>query len=131
MQGRYPNVARDWVKSWRFFTWLLHLTSRVVIIIDEPQSFLHPGAVRKLLEIFQLPQYSHHQYILTTHSPEVIGSVQEKTVLLVERDDMRSEIKQIDSNCVNDLRLILSSVGARLSDVFGMENIIWVEGETE
>jgi predicted ATPase len=32
-----------------------------VIIIDEPQSFLHPGAVRKLLEV--LSEYPYHQFI--------------------------------------------------------------------
>jgi predicted ATPase len=29
------------------------------IIIDEPQSFLHPGAVKKLIEV--LKQYPQHQ----------------------------------------------------------------------
>lgn len=101
------------------------------IIIDEPQSYLHPGAVRKLLEIFQLPQYKHHQYILTTHSPAAIASVREKTVLLLERDDMISRIKIINHHESEDMELLLRSVGARLSDVFGMDNIIWVEGETD
>jgi AAA domain, putative AbiEii toxin, Type IV TA system/AAA domain len=42
------------------------------IVIDEPQSFLHPGAVRKLMEV--LRRYPIHQYILATHSPTVITS---------------------------------------------------------
>ncbi len=38
------------------------LTSREsrVIIIDEPQSFLHPGAVRKLFDV--LKDFPQHQY---------------------------------------------------------------------
>jgi hypothetical protein len=45
-----------------------------VILIDEPQSFLHPGAIRKLIEV--LKRYPQHQYILTTHSPTVITSAE-------------------------------------------------------
>lgn len=106
-------------------------TDSKIVLIDEPHSFLHPGAVRKLLEIFQLPQYSHHQYILTTHSPTALASVTDKTVLLLEREDMKSSVKTIDPKKNTDLELTLRSVGARLSDVFGMDNIIWVEGETD
>ena len=102
-----------------------------VIIIDEPQSYLHPGAVRKLLEIFQLPRYSHHQYILTTHSPTAIASVREKHILLLNRKDMKTAITPIDQHKSEDIETLLRSVGARLSDVFGMDSIIWVEGETD
>lgn len=41
-----------------------------VVIVDEPQSFLHPGAVRKLVEV--LGRYPQHQYLLASHSPTVI-----------------------------------------------------------
>lgn len=101
------------------------------IIIDEPHSFLHPEAVRKLFEIFQLPAYRHHQYILTTHSPTALASVQDKSILLLERENMKSCITPINPSKQADLELTLRTVGARLSDVFGMDSIIWVEGETD
>ena len=102
-----------------------------IILIDEPQSFLHPDAVRKLLEIFQLPDYRHHQYVLTTHSPTALASVREKRILLLEREHMTSNITLIDPKVQADLEFALRTVGARLSDVFGMDNIIWVEGQTD
>src|SRR5262249_37757998 len=40
------------------------------VVVDEPNSFLHPGASRKLIRILQ--EYDRHQYIISTHSPEVI-----------------------------------------------------------
>src|SRR5208282_407665 len=43
-----------------------------VIIIDEPQSFLHPGAARKLIEALKL--YPEHQFIIATHSPTIISA---------------------------------------------------------
>ena len=37
-----------------------------ILVVDEPNSFLHPSAVRKLIQIFR---DSPHQFIVTTHSP--------------------------------------------------------------
>jgi predicted ATP-dependent endonuclease of OLD family len=47
---------------------------KAVIIIDEVNSFLHPAAVKAFLRILQT-RYTQHQYIISTHSPEVIGEV--------------------------------------------------------
>lgn len=100
-----------------------------VILIDEPQSFLHPGALRDLLAIFQ--ENGQHQYIMTTHSPTAIMSIPEKTIVMLDRKDMKSEITTIDLNSNDDLRKTLETIGTRPSDVFGMDNVIWVEGKTD
>ena len=102
-----------------------------VILVDEPQSFLHPDAVRKLLHIFQLEEHMRHQYVITTHSPAAIASVQEKALLLLTQDSEITDIQALSAENVGNLGLTLRAVGARLSDVFGMDNIIWVEGETD
>ncbi len=99
------------------------------IIIDEPQSFLNPGAVRKLIEI--LKQYSQHQFIIATHSPEVVSVVNPQTLFLLRKVEAETMIEQLDSAEAQDQKLLLSEVGARLSDVFGADNILWVEGATE
>lgn len=99
------------------------------IIIDEPQSFLHPGAIRKLFDI--LKQHKQHQYIVTTHSPTVVNSANAKTILLVSKKGGESQVENIDVDIINDQHLFLSAIGARLSDVFGADSILWVEGKTE
>ncbi len=99
------------------------------IIIDEPQSFLNPGAVRKLIEI--LKQYAQHQFIITTHSPEVVSMVNPQTLFLLRKVEAETMIEQLDSTEAQDQKLLLSEVGVRLSDVFGADNILWVEGATE
>jgi len=99
------------------------------IIIDEPQSFLNPGAVRKLIEI--LKQHSRHQFIITTHSPEVVSVVNPQTLFLLRKVEAETVIEQLDSAAAQDQKLLLSEVGARLSDVFGADDILWVEGATE
>lgn len=100
------------------------------LLIDEPQSFLHPSAVRKLFEILN-SEFSQHQYIVTTHSPSIISVSRPFSIILLRKVDYVSTATALDPYQSNDLRLVLAEVGARLSDVFGMDNIIWVEGRTE
>jgi hypothetical protein len=100
-----------------------------VILIDEPQSFLHPGATRKLIDI--LKDYSQHQYIVATHSPEVIAAANPSTITTVSIDAGESALEPIDPKQTADLKACLADVGARLSDVFGADNVLWVEGKTE
>jgi AAA ATPase domain len=100
-----------------------------VIIIDEPQSFLHPGAVRKLLEI--LRQYPQHQYVITTHAPMAIAATGVESLIQVRRNGYESVVDYISARNESDLRIFLADVGASLSDVFGADNVLWVEGKTE
>jgi len=100
-----------------------------VIIIDEPQSFLHPGAARKLIEI--LKQYPQHQFIITTHSPTALTAADPDVLLRLRHEEGETVIDRLDPAEARDLRVVLADVGARLSDVFGADAILWVEGRTE
>jgi hypothetical protein len=99
------------------------------IIIDEPQSFLHPGAIRKLIEI--LKGYPQHQFILTTHSPTVVTAANPESVIMLRREGNETRTEVINVNETDELREFLEEIGARLSDVFGADDILWVEGATE
>jgi hypothetical protein len=52
-------------------------------------------------------------------------------VYSVERQDEQSCIRPAISTDISSFRRILLDVGARLSDLFGADNILWVEGATE
>jgi predicted ATPase len=108
------------------------LTSQfsTTILIDEPNSFLHPSAARKLIEILQ-KNFSQHQYIVTTHSPEIIRAANAGTLTLIKWEKPQSVIEQLNAKEVRDAQKCLTEVGARLSDVFGADEILWVEGQTE
>src|SRR5260370_13503138 len=100
------------------------------ILIDEPQSFLHPGALRNLIEILRLsPQ--KHRYLIATHSPTVITSSNPATITMLQFKDSESTFRRIEPNQREDLQLFLDEIGARLSDVFGADSILWVEVPTE
>lgn len=100
-----------------------------VIIIDEPNSFLHPGAARKLIEV--LKEYPQHQYIISTHSPETIAAANPKTIHIVRMENAQSIVEAVDITNVQSQQMYLAEIGAKLSDVFGADDILWVEGKTE
>ncbi len=104
-------------------------TSPRIFLIDEPNSFLHPGAIRSLLEIFQA--HDHHQYIMATHSPTAIMATQQKTMLLVTRENNSSIVRSINIDDNAELEDALKQLGTRRSDIFGMDAVIWVEGKTD
>ncbi|SFJ57241.1 Predicted ATPase [Sphingomonas sp. NFR04] len=101
-----------------------------VIMIDEINSFLHPAAVKSLIRILKT-QYSSHQYIISTHAPEVISFSDPKTINLVSRVNYNSKVKQLEVEQVESLKEIADNLGVSMTDVFAADNIIWVEGPTE
>jgi hypothetical protein len=105
-------------------------TMPLTIAIDEPNSFLHPKAVRTLLQILNDLE-TKHQYIITTHSPEVIRSSEASTITNVVNELGVSKALSLDPNNLEDIQKGLANIGAKLSDVYGADQILWVEGETE
>ncbi|CAJ0705210.1 Chromosome partition protein Smc [Ralstonia edaphis] len=105
-------------------------TLPLTIAIDEPNSFLHPKAVRTLLQILNDLEIKH-QYIITTHSPEVIRSSEASTITNVVNDRGVSKALSLDPSNLGDIQKGLANIGAKLSDVYGADQILWVEGETE
>ena len=99
------------------------------IIIDEPSSYLHPGAARKLIEV--LKEFPRHQYIIATHSSEIIRAATPATMTLIRWERPQSVIELVDAEKRSEIRKCLMEVGAKLSDVFGADRILWVEGDTE
>lgn len=101
-----------------------------VIAIDEIDTFLHPCAVKALLRVMQT-EYSSHQYIITTHSPEVISFSNPETVFLVRREEYSSSVTSVDIKNIDELRSASDHLGVSMNDVFAAKRIIWVEGQTE
>jgi ABC-type cobalamin/Fe3+-siderophores transport system ATPase subunit len=100
-----------------------------IIIIDEPNSFLHPGASKRLIEVMK--NYPQHQFIIATHSPELIQVADPDNLLLIKWSDAGSFVSDIERSDIESVRFLLGELGVGLSDVFGLERAVWVEGPTE
>ena len=99
------------------------------MIIDEPNSFLHPGATRTLLDIFR--DYPQHQFILSTHSPEVLAAARPTTWNVVRQWDGASTVESFSLDDISSTRRLFEELGIKLSDVFSSDRVLWVEGRTE
>jgi energy-coupling factor transporter ATP-binding protein EcfA2 len=99
------------------------------IIIDEPGSFLHPGAARALMGI--LKRFEQHQYIIATHSPEIISELADAPISIVRWEDAKSSVDQATHATRSVSAAVLTEIGARLGDVFGFDKVLWVEGQSD
>lgn len=99
------------------------------IIIDEPQSYLHPGAAKKLIKI--LKEFPQHQYFIATHSAEIISAANPSTIVKLRFEDGETKASMMNARDIREQRSLLAELGVSLSDVFGADSILWVEGPTE
>jgi len=100
-----------------------------VLVIDEPHSFLHPSAVASLLEIFN--EFKDHQFIISTHSPEVLAQAMPCSVIQLAQAEGQSKARSVDAESLNEMRSVLGALGVRPSLLFGADRLLWVEGATE
>jgi predicted ATPase len=100
-----------------------------VIVIDEPSSFLHPRAAKALMNI--LREDANNQYVVSTHSPEVIVAIEPARLLVLGFEQEATTVKEVDRADLDSTRDVLNALGSRLSDVFGADYVVWVEGPTE
>ena len=107
---------------------IISSTERKLIVIDEPNSFLNPGAVRNLMDLME--RNPQHQYLITTHSAEIIATPS-SSISLVTWKDGQSKVTMLSGDNASEIRNVLVEVGVKLSDVFGADEIVWVEGPTE
>jgi predicted ATPase len=105
-------------------------TDQSIIVIDELATFLHPAASKALVRLMQT-HYPHHQYVISTHSPEVISTANLGALFLVRKQGYESILTKIDASNIQQVREIATQLGISMTDVFGADHVIWVEGQTE
>jgi predicted ATPase len=92
------------------------------IVIDEPNSFLHPRATRELLRIFK--ENTQHQYFISTHSPEVFSEVKPPRYTALSYVEGKTVAENLT---YGDLADTFKQLGISPFFPYAM----WVEGETE
>ena len=57
-----------------------------IIMIDEPELSLHPKWQQKIVDVYRKIG-RNNQIILATHSPHILGSVEKKNIILLEKNE--------------------------------------------
>ena len=127
--GRHPREiswAGDGIQIWLQI--LLHLYRNVnasVIILDEPEVFLHPDLQRRLVHVL-----SAHpaQTITATHSAEVLAEAPEDSVVWVHRTRKQS-IRKPTAEVATELSSALGTAfNIDLARAFKSRAVVFVEG---
>lgn len=93
------------------------------LFLEEPESHLHPGAQRFLMERLRAGE---RQVFLTTHSPILLNAPGDTSIYRVTYMGERTEIARFNGN--EQLGILLEDIGARNSDVLLSDAVLFVEG---
>lgn len=77
------------LQAWMQILWFLcRAPSNGVIVLDEPDIFLHADMQRKLIKVLGMRKY--RQTIVATHSSEIISDTPAETICVVRKREARS-----------------------------------------
>lgn len=127
----------DGMKS--FATTILHLlapTTASILVLDEPEAFLHPPQARLLGRILATERPSHGQLFVATHSPDIIGGLLEGDpgnvrILRVQRHGDVNRVEELNKELLGRfMRDPLMKHSKAMSGLFH-ERVIVCEGDAD
>ncbi len=107
---------------------LLHMADEdSLVMMEEPETHLHPRAIRDMVNVFlEIQRQRNLQIFLTTHSPTVLMGFGLDDIILVSRDDTGdSKYERVSSD---NVAAVIDQLGIRPCDVLEHELVIFVEG---
>lgn len=136
-QGYEVNLANKGTGIQRLFmvSYFQYLAEQIsenensyIFVIEEPETFLHPGAQRTLLD--SLKRISDiHQVIITTHSPVFASEIDNKNIIVAKKHNGESKYEQGDSISAD---LLVNELGVRASDnIVNSKLLVFVEGSND
>ncbi|MBY0015019.1 ATP-dependent nuclease [Bacillus cereus] len=92
-----------------------------ILIIEEPEVYLHPSLQRKIVNILKEIS-SSNQVFISTHSPIVVSQLKSEDLVCIKKESGITE--KLDS----DSGFIINELGIRPDDIFQHTKILFVEG---
>tara|TARA_R110001592_G_scaffold6425_1_gene34574 strand:- start:133 stop:2121 length:1989 start_codon:yes stop_codon:yes gene_type:complete len=129
------------IQSIIILTFPLFMFENAILVIEEPELFIHPGLQRKLLEIYSSNEICpNFIFFLVTHSNHIMEaalSCPDSTLFSIEKlipknTNSHSVLPKFNLRTLSfgDDR-ILTSLGITNNSVFQSNSLIWVEGITD
>ncbi|NOX46997.1 MAG: AAA family ATPase [Chlorobi bacterium] len=83
-----------------------------IILIDEPESSLHPNWQNRILKIYEdFAKENNNQIIIATHSPHIIASAKKESLrLLVKKGDRIEVISDFDGSYGYEVQKVLLEI---------------------
>lgn len=115
-----------------------HGVSRRMLLIDEPELFLHPQGVRRLREALRILSQSGFQVVFSTHSPLMLSRENAPDTVIVRRDKENDVVVKVPLREAVTLALEGAQAQSRtlfelsnVADIYFAEKIILCEGKTD
>ncbi|MBX3323250.1 MAG: AAA family ATPase [Phycisphaeraceae bacterium] len=111
---------------------------RTLLLIDEPELYMHPQAVAKVRSALRKLSSGPYQVIFTTHSPLMIGRDEIGAVLVLCKNDANGTTKR--KRLAQAIAALEKEAQAQLDELFSVEGagqvlfsdrVILAEGKTE
>lgn len=116
------------LQAWIQTMWFLaRVGSNSIIVLDEPDVYLHADLQKKLIKLLAAEGY--HQIIVATHSLEMIADVAPSEVILVSKRSPRSKALSSSQQAQSVMESIGTNLNMQLSKVAAAGKIIFVEGK--
>lgn len=94
-----------------------HLRTRSLVLIDEPETHLHPPLVAALLRAIQLLLAESNSFaVIATHSPVVVQEMPSQCVHILERDGGPATLRQ------PEIETFAENIGSITRHVFSLDN---------
>jgi predicted ATPase len=94
------------------------LTATSLLLIEEPETSIHPGLLRRLLS--EIESYSiDKQVIISTHSPDVVSKATPAEIRVVDRASHRTTVQRLPEEAIGRLCQYLLDEGTLGEFIFG------------
>jgi hypothetical protein len=101
-------------------------TQDSVLIIDEPDIYLHPDLQRRLLRDIA---FRYHQFVLATHSVEIINEAQANDIVSINADNRIGRRIKTDEDYATLYNYLGSTDNADIARITRARRVIFVEGQ--
>lgn len=142
LEGAYINVyyreansrvpkeltwAGDGIQIWlQLLSHIYRVRESDVLILDEPEIYLHPDLQRRLIETLESLQ---KQIVLASHSPEVLTTCKASSMVLIDKTRARAIRPREESQQDSLSNAIGTAFNLRLARALRAKTVLFVEGQ--